>query len=215
MDADIKIRDDLLAELDFEPQLEAAAVGVAVQNGVVTLLGRVTSLVQRFAAEAAARRVRGVRAVVLDIDVQLPDERPSDKVIAERVADILSWNALPHPSPVHVQVEDGRVRLTGHVEWAYQRDAAERAVRPLAGVREVVNDLKLTARALPAEIEKNIARAFHRDADLERRHLTVSVDGSKVTLSGCVKSWHEQDMANRAAWSTPGVTAVIDKIEIG
>jgi osmotically-inducible protein OsmY len=215
MDADLKIRDDVLAELKFEPQVDAAAIGVAVRDGVATLSGRVSCLTQRFAAESAARRVKGVRAVALNIDVQLSDERPSDELIAARAADVLSWNALPYPSPIHVRVEDGCVRLTGHVEWAYQRDGAERAVRPLAGVRDVVNDLRVKARVLPTEVEKHIAQAFHRDADLERRHLTVSVDGSTVTLSGHVKTWHEQDMANRAAWSTPGVTSVIDKIEIG
>lgn len=214
--SDLKIQKDVLAELAFEPQVDAAAVGVAVEDGVVTLSGHVPALAQKTAAEAAARRVKGVRAIAQEIDVRLVgDIAPSDETIAARAADILSWNALPKASPVHVSVEDGWISLTGHVAWAYQRDEAERTLQRLAGVRGIRNAIAVTPHATPADVEKHIARAFHRNAELERAHLRIEVDGSTVTLKGRVKTWHEQDMAERAAWSTPGVTAVIDEIEVG
>lgn len=214
--SDLKIQKDVLAELAFEPQVDAAAIGVAVEDGVVTLSGHVPALAQRTAAEAATRRVKGVRAIAQEIDVRLPDDLgPTDETIAARAADILSWNALPEASPIHLSVQDGWISLTGQVEWAYQRDEAERALRGLAGVRGIRNEIAVTPHATPADVEKHIARAFHRNAELERSHLKVEVDGSRVTLKGRVKTWYEQDMAERAAWSTPGVTSVIDEIEIG
>lgn len=214
--SDLRIQKDVLAELAFEPQVDAAAIGVAVEDGVVTLSGHVPALAQKTAAESAARRIKGVRAIAEEIDVRLPDALgQTDQMIAARAADVLSWSALPQASPIHVTVEDGWISLSGHVEWAYQRDEAERALRNLAGVRGIRNAIVVTPHATPEDVEKHIARAFHRNAELERSHLTVEVDGSRVTLKGRVKTWHEQDMAERAAWSTPGVTSVIDEIEIG
>ena len=114
-----------------------------------------------------------------------------------------------------MSVQDGWISLTGNVEWACQRDEAEQALGGLAGVRGIRNEIAVTPHATPEDVEKHIARAFHRNAELERSHLGVEVDGSRVTLKGRVKTWYEQDMAERAAWSTPGVTSVIDEIEIG
>lgn len=214
--SDLKIQKDVLAELAFEPQVDAAAIGVAVQDGVVTLSGHVPALAQKTAAETAARRVKGVRAIAQEIDVRLPDDLgQTDDTIAARAVDILGWSALPQVSTIHVSVEDGWISLAGHVEWAYQRDEAERALRGLAGVRGIRNEIAVTPHATPEDVEKHIARAFHRNAELERSQVKVDVDGSKVTLKGRVKTWYEQDMAERAAWSTPGVTSVVDEIEIG
>ncbi|TAJ73919.1 MAG: BON domain-containing protein [Phenylobacterium sp.] len=214
--SDLKIQKDVLAELAFEPQVDAAAIGVAVQDGVVTLSGHVPALAQKTAAEAAARRVKGVRAIAQEIDVRLPDDLgQTDDTIAARAVDILGWSALPQVSTIHVSVEDGWISLAGHVEWAYQRDEAERALRGLAGVRGIRNEIAVTPHATPEDVEEHIARAFHRNAELERSQVKVDVDGSKVTLKGRVKTWYEQDMAERAAWSTPGVTSVVDEIEIG
>lgn len=214
--SDLTIQRDVLAELAFEPQVDAAAIGVAVDHGVVTLAGHVPALAQKTAAEAAARRVKGVRAIAQEIDVRLPDDlEQTDETLAARAADILAWHALPGPSPIHVSVEDGWISLTGHVEWAYQRDEAEQALSKLTGVRGIRNSIAVTPHATPKDVEKHIARAFHRNAELERSQLQIEVDGSTVTLKGRVKTWYEQDVAERAAWSIPGVTSVIDEIEIG
>lgn len=214
--SDRQIQKDVLAELAFEPRVDAASIGVAVEDGVVALSGHVPALAQKTAAEAAARRVKGVRAIAQEIEVRLVgDVDPTDETIAARAADVLSWNALPKASPIHVSVEDGWISLTGHVEWAHQRQEAELVLRSLAGVRGIRNQIAVTPHATPDDVEKHIARAFHRNAELERSHLKVQVEGSKVTLRGRVKTWYEQEMAERAAWSTPGVTSVIDEIEIG
>lgn len=214
--SDLQIQRDVLAELAFEPLVDAAAIGVAVEDGVVTLSGYVPALAQRTAAKAAARRVKGVRAIAQGIEVRLGgDTAPPDETIAARAADILSWNALPQAPSIHVSVQDGWISLTGNVEWACQRDEAEQALGSLAGVRGIRNEIAVTPHATPEDVEKHIARAFHRNAELERSRLQVEVDGSRVTLKGRVKTWYEQDMAERAAWSTPGVTSVIDEIEIG
>lgn len=114
-----------------------------------------------------------------------------------------------------MSVHEGWITLTGHVEWAYQRGEAERSLRALSGLRGIRNEIAVTPNATARDVEQHIARAFHRSAELERSHVTVAVEGSTVTLNGRVKTWHEQELAERAAWSTPGVTSVIDRIEIG
>jgi osmotically-inducible protein OsmY len=215
-DRDLSIRKDVLDELAFEPRVDAAAIGVAVTDGVVTLSGHVGSLAESDAAEAAARRVKGVRAIALEIEVRPAGaESPTDETIAARAADVLAWTAPKGGPPLGVSVHHGCITLTGRVAWAYQRSEAERALRALAGVRGVRNQVVVTPHASVLDVEKHIARAFHRSAELERAQVSVAVAGSTVTLTGRVKTWYEQDLAERAAWSTPGVTSVIDRIEIG
>jgi osmotically-inducible protein OsmY len=213
--SDLAIQKDVMAELEYEPRLDAANIGVAVHGGAVTLSGHVASLGEKAAAEAAARRVRGVRSVVEHLEVRLAGELAADEDIAARAADVLSWTAFPRSNPVKISVSDGWVTLSGQVDWDHERQEAERAVRRLVGVRGLVNQLSVRPRLRPDNVHELIAHAFERNAQLEGAQVQVAVEGSKVILSGRVKTWHEQDMAERAALSAPGVTQVVNEIQIG
>jgi osmotically-inducible protein OsmY len=215
VDDDVKIQKDVMAELQYEPQVDAAAIGVAVQDGVVTLSGHVPSLAQKTAAEAAARRVKGVKALVESLEVQLAADEGGDEAIAARAADLLSWTVMPERAAIQVAVADRWVTLSGEAPWDHQRQEAERAVRHLAGVRGVTNSIRVRPGVKPDNVHDLITRAFQRSADLEGAHVKVAVDGSKVTLSGRVKTWYEQEMAERAALAAPGVTQVVNQIQIG
>jgi osmotically-inducible protein OsmY len=215
VDDDLKIQKDVMAELQYEPRVDAAAIGVAVLDGVVTLSGHVPSLAQKTAAEAAARRVKGVKALVEELEVNLAGDDDGDEAIAARVADLLSWTALPEPAAIEVVVADRWVTLSGDAPWDHQRQEAERAVRHLAGVRGVTNNIRVRPTLQADNVHELITRAFQRSADLEGAHVKVAVDGSTVTLTGRVKTWYEQEMAERAALAAPGVTQVVNQIQIG
>ena len=212
--ADARIRDDVLEELDFEPSIEATGIGVAVKDGVVTLSGHVPSYAQKMGAELAAQRVKGVKAVAMDIEVRLAgDAKRADDEIAERAVNILRWSA-GIGERVKAVVESGWVKLSGEVEYYYQKQAAERAIRQLSGVIGVSNLISVKAGVRPTDVKERISKAFQRSAQLDSASITVDVAGSAVTLSGRVKAWHERKLAEDAAWAIPGVTAVDDNITI-
>lgn len=214
MMTDTRIRDDVQDELDFEPSVEAASIAVAVKDGVVTLAGHVPSYAHKIAAEIATRRVKGVKAVALDLEVRLPgDAKRADDEIAERAVNILRWSsdASDHIKTV---VDSGWIKLTGEVDYYYQKQAAERAVRQLSGVVGVTNLLTIKAGVRPLDVKEKIAKAFQRNAELESAGISVDVAGSKVTLSGRVKAWRERTIAEEAAWAIPGVTSVEDNITL-
>ncbi|MDJ0389512.1 BON domain-containing protein [Roseomonas sp. E05] len=214
--ADRDLQQRVLDELAWEPSVEAAHIGVAVRDGVVTLSGHVSSYSEKLAAEQAVGRVRGVRAVAQEIQVRLPYERKTgDDEIAGRAVQILGWDAVVPRDAVRVKVEDGLVTLTGEVEWQFQRTAAERAVQKLGGVVGVVNLIRVQAKAQPADIRQRIEEALRRDAELEAGRLTVSVADGRVVLGGHVRSPRERQAAERAAWAAPGVREVEDRISIG
>lgn len=216
---DKQLRQDLIAELDFEPSIDSADIGVAVENGVVSLSGHVPSFTQKLAAERAAWRVKGVKALAQEIQVRIPSDRKNnDDEIAQRALAVLAWNSSVPPSAVHVKVQSGLITLLGQVDWNYQRVAAESSVRKLSGVVGILNNITLAPdeAVQPADVKRRIADALKRHAELEARRIQVVVhDSGVVSLEGEVNNWEERDAAERAAWCVPGVRAVEDHLRIG
>jgi osmotically-inducible protein OsmY len=214
---DERIQQDVIEELKFDPLIKANEIGVAVKDGIVTLSGRVESFQQNWAAEEAALRVRGVVAVVNDIEVHLPgiSER-SDEDIAAAAVRALQWDANLSTEDIKVTVSQGRVTLSGEVDWHYQRDEAERAIRRLTGVRGISNLISVRHRQAPtpAELRKRIEAALVRSAQMDAERINVEIQGDKVILTGTVRSWAEKVEANRVAWSIPGVREVDNRINV-
>ena len=208
------LRDDVLAELDLDPQLDAHRVGVTVEDGIVTLAGTVSSFAEKWAAEEAAKRVKGVKAVAERLEVDLPAMHVRDDTdIAREVTNALAWN-VTLPTEIRTTVENGHVTLEGTVDWYYQRERAAETVRNLRGVRGVTNYLALRPRISPENVEATIKRAFHRQAQIDADKIDIRVIGGKVTLSGNVHGWFERSEAVQAAWSIPGVTEVENKLAL-
>jgi osmotically-inducible protein OsmY len=208
------LKQDILDELTWDPAVDAAAIGVAVAEGAVTLTGHVKSYAAKRAAEKATKRVDGVIALANDIDVQLPTmTKKSDTDIAEAAVAALKWN-VNVPKDVKVTVEDGWVTLDGLVDWEYNKRTAERAIRDLVGVRGVTNLIRIRQRPTPGEVKNRIEGAFKRSAQIDAGHVTVTVIDGKVTLSGSVRTWSERAEAEHAAWAAPGVTGVLNRLAI-
>jgi osmotically-inducible protein OsmY len=212
---DAQIQSDVLAELKWEPRVLPNEIGVAVKGGVVTLTGWVDSYTKRWAAEEAAHRVRGVKAVANDIEVRLAhaDER-TDADIAAAAVRALEWDAFVPIEKLDVTVSKGWVTLKGEVEWHFQKEDAEKVVRRLTGVKGVSNLITIKSRATPLELKRKIEDALVRTAKTDAQQITVEVDGSKVILKGTVRSLAEKEEAARQAWAAPGVTSVDNRITI-
>jgi len=214
MSNDTMLQQAVLAELSWEPSVTAGHIGVTANSGVVTLTGHVGTFAEKWAAEAAAGRVKGVKAVAEEIEVKLPfSMKRTDDQIAEAVLDRLAWDVSVPKDRVKVKVEDGRVTLTGEVDWHFQSDAAEDACRRLYGVVSVFNQIAIKPKVQPLEIKEKIRTALHRSW-YEPVNVTVSADGGKVRLTGSVRTWYERQQAETAAWGAPGVTQVDDSITI-
>jgi osmotically-inducible protein OsmY len=212
MKTDLQIKQDVSDELAWDPAVDAATVGVEVNRGVVTLSGHLRTYVEKLAAERAAERVAGVKAVVVELDVRVPGMH-DDEAIAEAARAALQWHAGLPASGIKVRVEKGWVSLAGEVEWAYQREQAERSVGHLRGVAGVINQLVIKSlRIAPPDVAKRIDAALRRHAEREAAHIRVEVLGSVVTLEGKVDSPQEREAAFGAAWSAPGVTRVVDHL---
>jgi osmotically-inducible protein OsmY len=215
MKSDTEIERDVKEELQWDPDLDATDIAVSVKGGVVTLTGFVKSYTDKYEAEAAAKRVAGVIAIANDIEVRMPsvDERPDPEIAREAAAAIKAQ--LPISSEkIKVVVKNGWVTLEGEVEWQYQRQTAENAVRRLKGVKGVTNLIQLKPHAAPSEIKRKIQDAFRRNAEIDANRIIVEANGSEVILKGTVRSWVEREEAERAAWAAPGVTKVIDQIVV-
>jgi osmotically-inducible protein OsmY len=215
MTTDAQLQQDVLAELAWEPTVEAAHIGVAARDGIVTLSGHVSSYAQKLAAERAARRVKGVQGIAEEIEVELPalDQR-SDEDIALSILNVLRWHSAIPLDAVKVKVEKGYVTLTGELDWQYQKDLASEDVHHIRGVRGVTNAITIKPRVKPQDIEARIKAALHRNAQIEAENIHVVASGGTVTLTGNVKSWYERSVAETAAWSAPGVTRVLDQITL-
>lgn len=215
MKTDRQLQEDILNELDWEPSVDASRIGVEVSQGVATLSGHVDSYTQKWAAERAAQRVAGIKSVAMDIDVILPGpHKRDDTEIAKAAADAIDWNVSIPKDTVKLVVEDGWVTLSGDVEWAFIRNAAEAGVRHLYGVKGVVNKISIRPRIEPRGVKTKIEAALYRRAHLDAAAITVGVDKGTVTLTGEVDSLAERNTVEWAAWSAPGVKKVVDNLVV-
>ena len=201
--------------LDWDPAVDSSDIGVSADEGVVTLRGNVRTFAEKYAAERVALRVFGVKAVANDLTVHLPSlfER-TDTEIAQAAVTALKSNTMVPGGRVAVTVSQGWVTLKGTVEWQYQKDAAQRCVRDLFGVKGVSNIIALEPRVKPADVRDKIEAAFKRSAEVDARRINVNATDGKVILSGNVRSFAERQEAERAAWAAPGVTQVDDRLTI-
>jgi osmotically-inducible protein OsmY len=214
--SDTLLRQNVLEELDFEPSVNDAHIGVVADKGVVTLTGHVSSYAEKLAAEAAVKRVKGVRAIAQEIEVRYPfEKKTADDEIASRALSILRWSAVIPQNAVQLEVEDGWITLTGDVDWQFQRIAAEAQLRRLSGVAGVINRISIKPHVRLSDVKDKVEKALRRSAKVEAENIQISVlDGDKISLRGKVHDWQERAMVENAAWSVPGVVAVEDHLTI-
>lgn len=212
---DNALQREVLDELQFEPSLNAAEIGVAAKDGVVTLSGYVDSYMQKLTAEKATKRVRGVRGVAEEIEVRIPmSTKRTDAEIARAVVNALEWDVRVPNEKIMVKLEDAWLTLEGQVDWAYEKEAAMESVRDLTGVRGVSNLISVRPHVGTVEIKDRIREAFRRSAELDADRIRVEAADGKVTLSGSVHSLLERDEAGRVAWAAPGVAKVENNLTV-
>ncbi len=235
MKSDAQLQQDVLAELHWEPSIDAAQIGVQVKNGVVSLSGVVATYAEKWELERIAQRVAGVLALAIEIEVMLPGvSQRSDADIARAAENVLQWMTFSPIHPIKVMVEDGWVTLSGHVDWEYQRQAAHGAIRHLMGVKGVSDEIVIkhdqiskktpvagkagaaikTAELTSDTVKADIEAALQRRARSDAKNIAIEVDGGVVTLRGTVHSWSERELARQSAWGTPGVMRVVDNLTL-
>lgn len=216
MKTDAQLQADVRDELAWDPSIQATHVGVAVQDGVVTLTGHLDTFAEKSAVERAVLRVRGVRALAIELDVKLaPDHQRSDSEIAQAAEAALQWHAQVPPDRVRLKVEKGWVWLAGELDWEFQRQAAQKAIRTLVGVVGVHNGITLKPTLTPAHVKLRIHDALARHAEREARNIEVRVDGATVTLRGRVDTWADRAAVQGAVWSAPGIGLVVNELTVG
>jgi len=215
MQTDSDIQKNVMEELKWEPFLKASEIGVAVKNGIVTLSGTVDMYSKKMSAEKAAKRVAGVKAVAEEIQVKLSSgTKKNDTEIAEAVLNALKWHSAVQEDKIKVKVENGWVTLDGEAEWEFQRRSAKTSVENLLGVAGITNNIKIKPSLSAADIKNKITSAFHRSATVDSGKVDVTVTGSKVVLSGNVRSYSEKKDAEDAAWLAPGVISVENNLDV-
>jgi osmotically-inducible protein OsmY len=215
MTDDALLRQNVLDELEFRPDVDAANIAVRAERGLVTLTGHVKSYGERFAAERAIKALAGVIAVADEIEVRCADGSSlEDKAIAQRAGDSLAWNTAIPTDCVRVTVDHGWVTLAGEVPWQYQKCVASGAVRNLHGVTGVTNDITVKTQPQPADVRERIQKALGRSAAIDSDAITFIISDGAVTLEGTVDSWAARERAQDAAWSAPGVRQVVDKLVV-
>jgi osmotically-inducible protein OsmY len=215
MKTDNQLQQDVSAELKWVPSVHAARVGVEVKDGVVTLTGQVDTYAEKWNAERAAQRVSGVQAMTSELKVHLTSlSQRTDADIAQAVENVMEWTSSLPAGAIKVMVENGWVTLSGGVDWQYQRLAANESVRHLMGVTGVSDQIDIKPSATATAIKSDIEAALKRTSIADAMKISVSVNGSEVTLAGIVHSWDERDTATNSAWGTPGVRNVIDRMAL-
>ncbi|MCK0145385.1 BON domain-containing protein [Arenibacter sp. F26102] len=223
MKTDAKIKEDVLEELAWQPDIDETDIGVIVQNGVVTLSGVVDSYSKKMAAEKAVKGVFGVKALAGDIEVKFGDDyKKTDKEIAKAVVNAFEWNNSIPEKDIEVKVENGWVYLSGEVKWEHEKTAAKKAIQDLIGVVKVINSIvikqdtkpKEVKDVKPSEVSEQIKKAFERSAEIDAKKITVLTDGHTVTLQGKVHSIKEREDAESAAYKAPGVFEVKNELKV-
>jgi len=214
MKTDLDIQKDVMAELQWEPALNASEIGVAVHQGVVTLSGHVKFYSEKRAAEKAAKRVKGVKAVALDIEVLLDNGRISDTGIAESIVRALDWNTTIPNDRIRIRVDNAWVYLEGEVERLADKQAVEEAIFDLSGIRGITNQINVSSQIDSGSVKDDIRKALERSAELEADSVQIETHGNQVVLKGSARSWNERLAIEKAAASAPGVTEVINDIGI-
>jgi osmotically-inducible protein OsmY len=213
--SDTDIKDDVLAELKFEPSVKVTDIGVIVKDGTVTLTGYATSFGEKWDAVRATKRVAGVKAIADDIEVKLSDSpHRTDGDIAAEAVNRLKWSTTIPPGTVEVTVRDGWITLESGVEWGYQKEDASTAVQYLPGVKGVTNLITIQPKQEPAGIESAIRSAFERSALVDAKKIQVEISGNNVVLRGNVRNYAEKDEAARVAWAAPGVYSVDNQLNV-
>ena len=211
--SDIDLKRDVLSELKYEPRVQVNDIGVEVHEGAVTLHGTTTTYGEKFDAVCATKRVLGVKSVADDIEVKLDDKKSTkDSDLAAAATQQISWCASIPPKSVTVTVHNGKVKLSGDVEWWYQSNVAENAVKNLTGVKMLTNEITIRPKVEPTDVEKEIQASFKRSAILDAGKIDIFTQGSKVTLKGTCRSYAEAEEAGRASWAAPGVCSVDNQI---
>ena len=216
MKTDTQLQQDVIAELKWEPSVNAAQIGVEVKDGIVTLAGHVSSYAEKWDAERAAQRVSGVKALAIEMDVKLSgSSKRTDADIARSAENTLQWTTYLPKDSIKVMVESGWITLSGKVDWEFQRQAAAKGVRYLMGVTGVSDQIVIKPKVSLSAVKSEIEAALKRRATADAQKISVEVQGADVTLTGKVHSWSERDLARHSAWGTPGVRNVVDNMTVG
>ncbi|HEY1166209.1 MAG TPA: BON domain-containing protein [Chitinophaga sp.] len=215
METDTEIQKNVMDELNWDPVMHSAEVGAIVKDGIVTLVGYVDNYSQRLAAENAAKRVKDVRAVAIDLAISLPDEqRRSDTDLVAAALNALKWSSFVPEDKIRLKVDGGWITMEGEVEWQFQKESAYSAVSDLIGVHGVINRINVRPNITPVIVKDVIKKALERSADIEADSINIVTDGGRIVLKGKVRSWAERKEVERAVWATPGVIEVKDELII-
>ena len=215
MKTDNELQKNVMEELKWQPSVKSSDIGVAVTNGIVTLSGTVDNFAEKKAAEKAAQKVAGVRAVVEEIKVNLPSShKKTDIEIAEAAVNALKWDTLVPDNRIRVKVENAWLTMEGEVDWQFQKNAVKHAVEHIVGIKGISNLVHITPRVDTADLKKDILHAFERNATIDANRIKVDNIGNKVTLSGTVSSYAEKREAEHTAWNAPGVANVVNELEV-
>jgi len=208
---DTAIKQDILDELKWDPKVTETEIGVTVKDGAVTLTGNVPLYSHKYAAHQAAKRIKGVRVIVDEVQVEIPSLMVgSDPDIAKHIAHIFEWNTQIPADKIKAEVKNGYVTVSGEVDWQYQRNYIQKLVEDVKGVRAVINSINIRKRAAVPDIRDAIVKALHRHAGVEADRIGILTFNGQVTLTGNVDSYLERDLIENAVWATPGVTEVLD-----